>query len=223
VFCAHCGKENPGQAAYCFSCGGPLPADSPHAPGEVPAAPPIATSTPAAIPAPIAIPAPAATASSVAPAAHVAASKRCPACGLPNRKNAEQCGCGHSFISPAEGAAVPVSVVAQQAPPHTLQRPTGVTVLAVLEFIGAAMCVLAGVVGIGTGLEGDTSGAGVAAFVGVVFLALGGLQVVCGIGLWKLKPYGRTIQLVLSWIGLLAIPLGTTFQSSFCGICSSPG
>jgi type IV pilus assembly protein PilA len=187
VFCAHCGKENPGQAAFCFSCGGALPA------------------------------------ASVPPAAHVAASKRCPACGLPNRQSAERCGCGHSFIPPTEGVAGPISDVAPQAPPHTLGRPTGVTVLAVLQFFGAAVCLLAGVVGIGTGLAGDSSGAGMAAFLGCVFLVMGSLQLACGIGLWKLKPYGRTIQLVLGWIGLLGIPFGTIISIVILWYLFKPG
>jgi len=87
------------------------------------------------------------------------------------------------------------------------------------------MCLLAGVVAIGAGLRGggQASQAGTAEFVGTVFLAVGGLQLACGIGLWKLKPYGRTIQLVLGWIGLLGIPFGTIISIVILWYLFKPG
>jgi type II secretory pathway pseudopilin PulG len=45
--------------------------------------------------------------------------------------------------------------------------------------------------------------------VAVVLLAMASLSFFCGRGLWKLRSYGRAIQLVFSWIGLLALPIGT--------------
>jgi hypothetical protein len=45
--------------------------------------------------------------------------------------------------------------------------------------------------------------------LGGFYAILGVLSIVCGVGLWKLKRYGRTLQLVFSYIGLLAIPVGT--------------
>jgi type IV pilus assembly protein PilA len=94
-----------------------------------------------------------------------------------------------------------------------------------LQFIGAAICLLAGVVAIGTGLQGggQASQAGTAEFVGIVFLAVGGLQLACGIGLWKLKPYGRTIQLVFGWMGLLGIPFGTIISIIILWYLFQPG
>jgi len=46
------------------------------------------------------------------------------------------------------------------------------------------------------------------AFAGF-YLGIGGLSLACGIGLWKLRPWGRGLQIGLSIIGLLGIPVGT--------------
>ena len=88
-----------------------------------------------------------------------------------------------------------------------LQRPAIVTVLAVLQFIGAAMWLVAGLVAFGA-LATD-SGQVAALLGGLVLGGLGATQLACGIGLWTLKPYGRTLQLVFAWIGLIGIPFGT--------------
>ena len=91
-----------------------------------------------------------------------------------------------------------------------------------MQFFGAFVCLLAGIASIGAGLGGGSQ-AGTAGFLGLVFLAAGGLQLACGIGLWKLKPYGRTIQLVLGWIGLLGIPLGTIISIVILWYLFKPG
>jgi type II secretory pathway pseudopilin PulG len=45
--------------------------------------------------------------------------------------------------------------------------------------------------------------------LGFVCLGIAVLQIVCGLGLLKLAPHGRTIMIVLSVLGLLAFPFGT--------------
>jgi type IV pilus assembly protein PilA len=89
------------------------------------------------------------------------------------------------------------------------RRPGGITLLAVLQFISAFICLLVAVIGIGAGLIGDTGETGSILFGSVLLGAAGSLQLACGLGLWRLQPYGRTIQLVFSWIGLLGFPIGT--------------
>ena len=84
------------------------------------------------------------------------------------------------------------------------------------------MCLLAGIASIGAGLGGGSQ-AGAAGFLGLVFLAIGGLQLACGIGLWKLEPYGRTIQLVFGWMGLLGIPFGTIISIVILWYLFKPG
>jgi hypothetical protein len=101
-----------------------------------------------------------------------------------------------------------------------MNRPTGVTVLAILAFLGTALlCLLAvgsflGGAFIGTilgsaaqhsgsGMAGAGLGAAIGAAIGVVFLIMAGLDAVCGYGLWNLKEWGRMLTIVLSAIGVV--------------------
>lgn len=91
-----------------------------------------------------------------------------------------------------------------------MERPTGVTLISVLAFIGAGILVLAG---LGTFLGGaivstmaSRPGLGVmagigGAFVGIVFLAIAAVDVILGVGLWKLRDWARIITVVLVIIG----------------------
>jgi hypothetical protein len=87
-------------------------------------------------------------------------------------------------------------------------RPVGVTILAILNFIGAAFCLLAGIVTIlgggfiatmlsqqGSGASGILAGLGAAA--GVFIIICGGLGGLVGFGLWKLKEWARIVSIVL--------------------------
>jgi len=100
-----------------------------------------------------------------------------------------------------------------------MERPTGVTVLAVLNFLGAGGCALAGLafmvgLGIGGAAVASTKGAGAGALLaglgavgGVVLLVCAAIGVVIGIGLWKLRGWARTVTIVLSIIALvMAVP-----------------
>ena len=99
-----------------------------------------------------------------------------------------------------------------------MQRPTGVTVIAVLDFIGGAFCAIGGLIAFaggsfiaslistangGVGGAGSGIAAGIGAIIGVVLLAFAALAIITGIGLIKLKGWGRIIQLVLTVLGLL--------------------
>ena len=59
--------------------------------------------------------------------------------------------------------------------------------------------------------------------VGAVYVGLGVMSLVIGIGLWKLKRYGRTLQIVSSCIGLLAIPIGTIISGLILWYFFKPG
>lgn len=109
-----------------------------------------------------------------------------------------------------------------------MNRPTGVTVLAVLLFLGTALLVL---LGIGTFLGGafigsmvgaaahraggGAAGAGFGAVIGAaigVFLLIGAaLNAICGYGLWNLKEWGRMLTIVLSAIGVVLALLNMLF------------
>lgn len=100
-----------------------------------------------------------------------------------------------------------------------MQRPTGVTVLAVLDFIGAAFWLLLAIGGfvgatflgaiISQAMErsggGAAVGAGFGAAIGVVIgifgLIFGGLAVLMGWGMWSLKEWARILQIVFAAIG----------------------
>ena len=58
---------------------------------------------------------------------------------------------------------------------------------------------------------------------GSVFLALGLMSLVTGVGLWRLKNYGRMLQVVSSCIGLLALPLGTIISGLVLWYFLKPG
>jgi hypothetical protein len=106
-----------------------------------------------------------------------------------------------------------------------MNRPTGVTVLAVLQFIGAGFCAIAALllmVG-GTfvaaimsraaaGGEGSTALAGMGAAIGVaagVFcLILAALYAALGWGMWGLKNWARMVTMVLAGLGALLQVMG---------------
>ena len=58
---------------------------------------------------------------------------------------------------------------------------------------------------------------------GAFYALFGILSIVCGIGLWNLKSYGRTIQLVYSFVGLLGIPVGTIISALILVYLYKPG
>jgi hypothetical protein len=59
--------------------------------------------------------------------------------------------------------------------------------------------------------------------VGGFYAVFGVLSIACGVGLWKLKSYGRTLQIVYSCVGLLAIPIGTLISGLILAYLSKPG
>jgi type IV pilus assembly protein PilA len=109
-------------------------------------------------------------------------------------------------------------------PDGRLKRPGVVTLLAVLVLVPGALVLLAstaGLIGLFAGSPADRD----PVTVGVLgaLLLLGVIQVTCGIGLWTLKPYGRMIQIILSCIGLLFIPVGTVVSIVILIYLNKPG
>jgi type IV pilus assembly protein PilA len=130
-----------------------------------------------------------------------------------------QLGPGMAFCS-ACGASV--GVMSGVVSP--VKRPGLITLLAVLQFIGAAITLVAGVVTLIAAAGADrASSEPLAAIVGIVLAGVGALQLTCGIGLWKLKNYGRTLQLVFAWIGLIGIPIGTVISILILVYMLKPG
>ena len=104
-----------------------------------------------------------------------------------------------------------------------MERPTGVTVISVLHFISAGFCLLCALFAFLAGavitqmIRSATAGApagmqalaaGMGAILGVIFIVLAGLNLLLGIGLWKLANWARILQIVLLALGLVFGVLG---------------
>jgi type II secretory pathway pseudopilin PulG len=133
--------------------------------------------------------------------------------------------CGAEIVPGATFCNRCGALVAAAAPtlPTELRRPGLVTVLAVLNFIGAGFSVLAGLGMMAGGVLGGDEFGPVAVIIGFFFLISGSLQLACGIGLIKLKPFGRTLQIVLACIGLLGFPIGTIISICILVYMTRPG
>jgi type II secretory pathway pseudopilin PulG len=107
----------------------------------------------------------------------------------------------------------------------SMERPAPVTVLAVLQFIGGAACLLLAavlaVVVFGGRAQADEIAFGSGFLVGL--LGMAAFQIVCGIGLWRLRSYGRIMQLISAGIGLLGIPVGTLISIVILVYLLKPG
>ena len=101
-------------------------------------------------------------------------------------------------------------------------RPGVITVLAVLQFIAAAVFLPAGAIAaIALIVEPPRDPVAIAGCL--ILLAGGVFMLLCGIGLWRLKSYGRILQMIGAGIGLLAIPLGTIISIAILVYLSKPG
>jgi len=136
---------------------------------------------------------PAGAPEAVAPGSSAPGGRACPTCGAWGAVGTTFCGaCGAPLgdMPPAGGL---------------VRRPGVVTLLAVLHFIGSGfMLLLAALMAVAMT---DEPVMGLA--FGGFYLVFGGLSLACGIGLWKLRPWGRALQIGLSVVGLLGIPVGT--------------
>lgn len=84
------------------------------------------------------------------------------------------------------------------------QRPTGVTILAVLAFIGGAFGILGALALLGLGFAFAGVAAGGLSFIfGIVFLALSILYLWIGWGFWNLKRSAWSLGLVVFGAGIV--------------------
>lgn len=104
------------------------------------------------------------------------------------------------------------------------RRPAVISFLAVLHFFLGPLMLLGGLIAVAVSFSGEGSAErGLVMGVGAFYALFGILSIVCGIGLWNLKSYGRTIQLVYSFIGLLGIPVGTVISALILVYLFKPG
>lgn len=155
----------------------------------------------------------------------------CPHCGAPVVPGNRFCNRCRKRVSPepapsaaptSAGSGIaarrPPTVPRPAAPPRTasgsFSRPMVITILGVLNIVGGVLQAgFAAVVAFGA-LAGPSAapaagaGALVAGFA-AVFVLVGLVQIATGVGLLGLKPWSRTLQIILAGIGLLGIPCGT--------------
>lgn len=82
-----------------------------------------------------------------------------------------------------------------------LERPGVVLAIAILDFLGAAGGLLASAL-LFFGATQGTDGRLVLAGMGLVALLMAGLQLACGVGLLRLRPWARTLQIVLACLSI---------------------
>jgi type IV pilus assembly protein PilA len=138
----------------------------------------------------------------------------CTRCGSGLAGGAAYCRvCG----APVTGAGAPQVVSA------SLERPGVVIILAILQFFGAAVLLAGAAFGLLAASEADSQFDMPMAAVVAVCLALGVFYITCGVGLLKLRPYGRTMQIIGAVIGLLGFPLGTIISIAILVYMFKPG
>ncbi|HEV8354466.1 MAG TPA: hypothetical protein VGR24_09790 [bacterium] len=100
----------------------------------------------------------------------------------------------------------------------TKQRPTGITVLAILAAIGGVLYVLAGLTLLGLGAVGGVLGSGLGFLSGTVgglfFLALGLVTLYVAWGAWNLQSWAWMWMAVVIVIGLVLAVLNRQWFSA---------
>jgi general secretion pathway protein G len=101
--------------------------------------------------------------------------------------------------------------VTAPAAPISMARPGLVTAIAILDFFGALMMLIFSVASFSFSGSSSTQGADrpVMMVFGAITLLFAAANIAAGAGLWKLRDWGRTLQIILSCLGLVAVPLGT--------------
>ena len=96
-----------------------------------------------------------------------------------------------------------------------MQRPTGITVMAVLSAIGGVFGLLASLALLGLGAVSATSGLGGLAFVaGIIILAYSVLSLVLAYGFWTLKPWAWPLGIGVQVLGVIQAVLQFMDNSS---------
>jgi uncharacterized membrane protein (DUF2068 family) len=97
-----------------------------------------------------------------------------------------------------------------------MQRPTGITVMAVLSAIGGVFGLLASLALLGLGAAvSATSGLGGLAFIaGIIILAYSVLSLVLAYGFWTLKPWAWPLGIGVQVLGIIQAVLQFMDNSS---------
>jgi hypothetical protein len=131
----------------------------------------------------------------------------CPSCNLENPDHTQSCGCGYNFDQPAmqecPECKTNSALSARTCPQcgavlgRDLRRPGGITLIAVIDLVEACAYVFIGLS---------------YARIAVAAAILTYLHIVAAVGLLKMKAYGRKVRLILAWLELPLIPIGTAIS-----------
>lgn len=104
----------------------------------------------------------------------------------------------------------------ERAKEEAVQRPTGITILAVLSAIGGVFGLLAGIALLTAGtVVGAATGLGGFVFVaGLIVLAYSVLSLVLAYGFWNLKPWAWPLGIAVQALGILQAVLQFANNSS---------
>ncbi len=100
----------------------------------------------------------------------------------------------------------------------TKQRPTGITILAILAAIGGVLYVLAGLTLLGVGAVGGVVGSGIGflsgTLGGLILLVLGLVTLYVAWGAWNLQPWAWTWMAVVVVVSLVVAVLNRQWVSA---------
>ena len=100
-----------------------------------------------------------------------------------------------------------------------MQRPTGVTVLAVVAAIGGVLLVLASLALLGFGAIVAVYGGGLAFLFGLLTLALGVAELAMAYGFWTMKAWAWTWGIALQAISVVLALINLVFgYGTFVGL-----
>ncbi len=133
----------------------------------------------------------------------------CPHCGADVPSGSSFCYACRKRVTGASGAP-PAATTASPEPPArppgrleaaALERPGIVLAIAILDFLGAAGSLLAGGLVLFAAASG-AEGRALLAAMGLVALLMSAAQVACGVGLMRLRPWARTLQIVMACLSI---------------------
>ena len=88
-----------------------------------------------------------------------------------------------------------------------MQRPTGITILAVLAAIAGVLYILGGLalLTVGTVVSATYALGGLAVIIGLIILVVGVLYIGLAYGFWSLKPWAWSLGVGLQVAGIIGI------------------
>ena len=104
-----------------------------------------------------------------------------------------------------------------------LERPSAITLLGWFDVLGGILLLLFALLMLAVGAAAPGEDRAVAVIAASFFATMGAATLAAGIGLLKLKSWGRILQIVLSCLGLPGFPLGTVVSGLILYYLFRPG